>query len=153
MKRVEVRLNLDAVAPLLDVMKDAGDELGARLASPAEVPAADDELAEPWRAELLAGQTSDLGVLLGLFGADFFAHGVIALDAANAEAVLRASAALRLRLRETRLRGLEDESLEAGEIDVDELPEAQRRAFAAYIFLATLQEVVIQHLDPTAQES
>jgi hypothetical protein len=152
MKRVEVRLNLDAVAPLLDVMKDAADELGPRLAADVRLPEADAELAEPWRGELLAGQNADVGTLLGLFGPDFFAEGVIALDAANAEAVLRASAALRLRLREAHLRGMEDESLEAGEVDVDELPEAQRLAFAAYIFLATLQEVVIQHLDPTAQD-
>lgn len=152
MKRVEVRLNLDAVAPLLDVMKDAADELGPVLAADARLPDADAELSDQWRDELLAGQTSDVGTLLALFGPDFFAEGVIALDAANAEAVLRASAALRLRLRDAHLRGLEDEHLEAGEVDVDEMPEPQRRAFAAYIFLATLQEVVIQHLDPTAQE-
>lgn len=152
MKRVEVRLNLEAVAPLLDAMKGAADTLGVRLAFAASVPEADADFAEQWRGELLAGQNEDVAALLGLFGDDFFADGTIGLDATNAEAVLRACAALRLTLRDSHLQGLEEDLLEAGEVDMDRLPEPQRRVFAAYIFLATLQEVVIQHLDPTAQD-
>ncbi|MBA3850428.1 MAG: hypothetical protein C0502_10620 [Opitutus sp.] len=152
MKRVEVKLNLDAVAPLLDVIKSAADRLGPRLAVAPQVPEHDAEFAEAWKRELLAAQQSDVGMLLGLFGADFFASGVIGLDPTNSEAILRASAAIRLELRERHLKDLEDESLESGEIDVEALPEATQRAFAAYVFLATLQEVIVQHLDPTVME-
>lgn len=152
MKRVEIKLNLDAVAPLLDAIKAAADELTPVLAIDAQVPEADEELAEAWRQELLQGQSGDLGVLLGLFNSDFFGTGVIVLDPDNAEPILRASAAVRLKLRQLHLEGLEDESLESGEIDLDALPEAQQRAFAAYVFLATLQEVIVQHLDPTVLE-
>lgn len=153
MKRVEVKLNLDAVAPLLDVIKATADELEPRLAVEPQVPVAEDEdFAADWRRELLAGQKSDLDVLLGLFDSDFFASGVIALDEVNCESILRSSAAVRLRLRERHLAQLEDERLEAGEIDLESLPDAVQRAFAAYVFLATLQEVIVHHLDPTAAE-
>jgi hypothetical protein len=38
MKRVEVKLNLEAVAPLLDVIKDAADDLRPALAVDPQVP-------------------------------------------------------------------------------------------------------------------
>lgn len=152
MKRVEVKLNLDAVAPLLDMMKSVADDLETRPAVEQQTPETDEEFAAEWRRELLEGQTTDLGVLLGMFGSDFFATGVIALDPVNAEPILRASAAIRLKLRERHLAALEDETLESGEIDLEAQPEPVQRAFAAYVFLATLQEVIVQHLDPTVME-
>lgn len=152
MKRVEVRLNLEAVAPLLDVIKSAADDLGPMLAVRQQVPDAEKDFAEGWNRELLHGQNSDLGALLGLFGTEFFATGVIALDPTNAETVLRASAAVRLRLRERHLRSLDDESLESSEVALEDLTDEQRKALAAYVFLATLQELIIQHLDPTVME-
>lgn len=150
MKRVEVKLNLDAVAPLLDVMKATADQLEPTLAIDPQVP--DAEFTDSWKKELLAGQASDLAVLLGLFDSGFFATGVIALDPDNAEQILRACAAIRLKLRDNFFKDLEEEHLEAGDIDVDDFAEPLRRAFAAYVFLATLQEVIVQHLDPTVME-
>lgn len=150
MKRVEVKLNLDAVAPLLDVMKATADQLEPMLAIDPQVP--DEEFTDTWKQELLAGQSSDLAVLLGLFDSEFFATGVIALDPSNAEPILRACAAIRLKLRDEFFKDLEEEHLEAGDIDVDDFAEPLRRAFAAYVFLATLQEVIVQHLDPTVME-
>lgn len=152
MKRVEIKLNLDAVAPLLDAVKSAADTLEPRLAVEPQVPEHEPDFAASWRDELLGGQRSDLAVLLGLFGSEFFATGIIVLDEQNGEPVLRACAAVRLRLRELHLRGLDDGSPESGEVELEELPEAQSRAFAAYVFLATLQEVIIQHLDPTEMD-
>lgn len=152
MKRVEVKLNLDAVAPLLDVIKATADELGSRLAIDARVPEHDAEFADGWKRELLQGQGGDIDVLLAMFDRDFFITGVIAFDPTNCEPILRACSALRLRLREAHLQPLGDENLESGEVPFDEMPEPQRRAFAAYVFLATLQEVLVQHLDPTILE-
>ncbi len=152
MKRVEVRLNLEAVAPLLDVIKSAADDLRPMLAQRQEVPDADKDFTDGWTKELLHGQNSDVGVMLALFGSEFFATGVIALDPTNAGTILRACSAIRLRLRERHLRVLGDDALESGEVTLDDLSEEQRRAFAAYLFLATLQELIIQHLDPTVME-
>ncbi len=152
MKRVEVRLNLEAVAPLLDAIKSAADDLEPMLAQRQEVPDEDKEFTDGWTKELLQSQNSDVGVMLALFGSEFFATGVIALDPTNAETILRACSAIRLRLRERHLRVLGDDALESGEVTLDDLSEEQRRAFAAYLFLATLQELIIQHLDPTVME-
>ena len=152
MKRVEVKLNLEAVAPLLDVIKAAADDLRPMLAVDPHLPANDAEFAAEWTRELLAAQNSDIGFFLALFNAEFFADGVIALDAPNSEPILRACSAVRLRLREKYLLPLGDEALETGDVPPERMTADQRRAFAAYVFLATLQELIVQHLDPTALE-
>lgn len=152
MKRVEVKLNLEAVAPLLDVIKDAADDLGPAHAAVPRVPDDDADFSDAWKRELLEGQNSDLAVFLSLFGSEFFASGMVPLDANNREAILRACSAVRLRLREKHLKALGDEALESGEVPLADLPEIQHKAFAAYVFLATLQELIVQHLDPTGLE-
>ena len=149
MKQVEVRLNLDAVAPLLDVIKAAIDGLRGGLAVDQQLPAQDADLASHWHDGLRQSQGDDLDRLLALFDRDFFLTGQVVFDEENCEPILRACAAVRLRLRATHLQTLGDESLESGEVPLDDLPEAQRRIFATYVFLATLQELIIQHLDPT----
>lgn len=152
MKRVEVRLNLEVVAPLLDVIKAAADDLKPDLAVTVPVPDVDADFADSWKRELLQGRSGDLGVFLALFGSEFFANGVIALDPTNCEAVLRACSAVRLRLKEKYLKALSDDALESGDVPLPQLTEDGRKAFASYVFLATLQELIIQHLDPTVLE-
>ena len=152
MKRVEVKLNLEAVAPLLDAIKDAADDLRPELAVASPAPDAEHEFATGWRHELLEGQNSDIAVFLALFGSEFFTTGVVPLDPTNSEAILRSCSAVRLRLREKHLKPLGDEALESGDVPLDDMPDTQRKAFAAYVFLATLQELIVQHLDPTAMD-
>ncbi len=147
MKRIEVKLSLEVVAPLLDVIRGAAETLADRPAAVHALDEIDPALREEWREELLAGQKSDLDQLLALFGAEFFEEGVIFLDEENAEALVRACAAVRLRLRLNELEPISDETLEAGEVEIENLPETLQKAFMSYVFLATLQELIIQHLD------
>lgn len=86
-------------------------------------------------------------MLLGLFDDEFFSEGVVAFDEGNAEVIVRACAAVRLRLREIYLKPLGDEALEGGDLDLNTLDEPLRKAFMCYLFLATIQELIIQHLD------
>jgi hypothetical protein len=154
MKRIEVRLSLSVVAPLLDVIKSLGDDLRSRPAvGPEALPQSDPELKESWTASLLETQQADLAVMLALFGEEFFSEGVVYFDASNGEAIARACSAVRLRLRERELTGLGDEALEAGEVEMDALAEPVRKAFMCYLFLATIQELIIQHLDESIIES
>lgn len=147
MKRIEVKLSLPVVAPLLDVIRELGDDLKRLPATASAVSQVDPELAPTWSEELVASQAEDMKVLLSLFGEEFFSEGIVCFDPGNAEAIARACSAVRLRLRERYLKGLGDEALEAGEVELQSLAEPVRKAFMCYLFLATIQELIIQHLD------
>jgi hypothetical protein len=43
--------------------------------------------------------------------------------------------------------------LESGDVTLADLAEPLRRAFMCYLFLATIQELIIQHLDSSIIES
>lgn len=147
MKRIEVRLSLEIVAPLLDVIKSVADALHEKLAAPLDIGEVDADMREFWRDELIGAQNVDIAKLMALFDKEFFANGVVGFDADNAEPVVRACAALRLRMREENLKSLPDELLETGDVEVEDMPQPVRKSFMGYLFLATLQELIIQHLD------
>ncbi len=147
MKRIEVKLSLPVVAPLLDVIKSAADGLSRNLAVTPAIIEEDAEFRGVWTDELLQGQNADVRTLLALFNDEFFSDGVVAFDEDNAEAIVRACAAVRLRLRSQYLTSLTEEILESGELELSQLEEPVRKAFMCYLFLATVQELIIQHLD------
>lgn len=153
MKRVEVKLSLPVVAPLLDVVKSAADSLQADLAAPLAMKDIEGEFRDSWTGELLATQNQEVHALLALFDRDFFTSGVIGFDEENAEAIVRACSAIRLRLRARFLAGLEDDKLEGGDVELADLDEPVRKAFMCYLFLATIQELIIQHLDSSILDS
>ena len=147
MKRIEVKLALPVVAPLLDVIKELADNLRKNLAAPLALEDLGADFHASWVDELLATQNDEVRTLLALFDDNFFAEGVVAFDESNAEVIVRASAAVRLRLREKYLKPLGDELLETGDVVLNTLDEPLRKAFMCYLFLATIQELIIQHLD------
>src|SRR5437868_13433642 len=112
MKRIEVKLALPVVAPLLDVIKELADGLRKNLASPLGLTDLDPDFHDAWVGELLSAQNDDVHTLLALFDDEFFTEGVVAFDEENAEAIVRACAAVRLRLRERHLHKVGDETLE-----------------------------------------
>lgn len=147
MKRVEVKLDLTNVAPLLDVLKSASDALRDRLALPLNLPVLDPESIEQWKVDLVASQNEDIDVLLKLFNRDFFTEETVAFDEANADAVVRACSALKLYLYYQYLSDLDDEDFESDAISYDLLTEAQQKPFLAFMFLDTLQKVIMRHLN------
>ena len=153
MKRIEVKLALPVVAPLLDVIRELASGLRGELAAPLGPSDLDAEFVAAWTSELLEAQTADVAALLAMFNEEFFAEGVIAFDEDNAEQIVRATAAVRLRLRELHLKTLGDEMLESGNVELERLDDPVRKAFMCYLFLATIQELIIQHLDSSILES
>ena len=147
MKRIEVKLALPVVAPLLAVIKMLGDSLRSNLAAPIALVDLDAEFRSAWVDELLLAQNGEITTLLALFDDDFFSEGIVAFDESNAEPIVRACAAVRLHLRERYLKPLGDEMLESGDVELTNLDEPLRKAFMCYLFLATIQELIIQHLD------
>jgi hypothetical protein len=152
MKRIEVRLSLPVVAPLLDAIKEVSVALQEKLAAPLDIGEVDADMRDFWRDELVVSQNDDIAKLLALFDKEFFANGAIAFDASNAEPVVRACAAVRLRLREENLKSISDETLESGEVEFEQLAEPLRKYFMCYLFLATVQELIIHHLDTLASD-
>ncbi|WP_068710969.1 hypothetical protein [Cephaloticoccus capnophilus] len=151
MRVIEVRLSLEVVVPLLEVVTEAAELLCEEPSSAVHLASLPDDLREVWRADLVGSQKSDIHQLLGLFGEKFFEEGLVYLDEQNAEPVLRACAAVRLQLHRRQLHGLSEDELESGEIEVANLTEPLRRAFVAYLFLATLQELILSHLNPIGE--
>ena len=149
-KRVEMKLNLQVVAPLLDVIKAVAGSLKSHLAvtAPTAEDAGDEEMAALWRDSLLETQNAGVDALLALFDGGFFKTGAITLDAGNGAQIVRACAAVRLGVRGKFLKMFSDESLEQGIGDVDfkKYPDDIRRAMMCYMFLATIQEVIIANL-------
>lgn len=154
MKRVEVRLSITAVAPLLDLIKSVADDLRVNLAVPLALSDSDAELATVWKEDLLESQRDDCDRLFSLFDQEFFSEGVVAFDRDNAEPVLRACAALRLRFRQTHLAKVPDETLEALEAStsMSDLDETIQKAFACFLFLDELQKIILKYLDPMAED-
>jgi hypothetical protein len=148
-RRVEVKLSLPVVAPLLDVIRELSSELEKTLAAPQALHDLDQDFRGAWIGDLLDSQNGDLRALLSLFDGEFFTEGVVAFDETNAEPIVRACTAFRLHLRERRLKALSDEALETGDVEMAGLDEPVRKAFMCYLFLATVQELIIQHLDST----
>lgn len=147
MKRIEVKLALPIVAPLLDVIRELSENLRKNLAAPLGLKDLDPEFRAAWKDELLNAQNQEVRALLALFDDEFFRDGVVAFDEGNAETIVRACAAVRIRLREEYLKPLGDEVLESGDVDLNALDEPLRKAFMCYLFLATIQELIIRHLD------
>lgn len=152
MKQVEIRLNITAVAPLLDVIKLAADDLRATLAIRATFPEEDAEFNDTWTQELMAAQNSDVRELLGLFDSEFFSEGAIAIDSDNCESLLRACTALRIRILMRWLQEVPADILEDEDAPVSVIPIEIRLPFAAYTFLDQIQKIILEHLNPAAAE-
>lgn len=152
MKQVEIRLNISAVAPLLDIIKAAADDLRDTLAVKATFPEHDAEFNETWTQDLMAGQNSDVRELLGLFDSEFFTDGAISIDSGNCDSLLRACSALRIRILTRWLAGISAEILEDEDAPVELIPQDLRLPFAAYTFLDQIQKIILEHLSPAGTE-
>lgn len=152
MKQVEIKLNIDAVAPLLDVIKLAADDLRSSLAIRATFPEDDAEFNETWTQDLMAGQNSDVRELLGLFDSDFFSDGAIAIDSNNCDSLLRGCAALRIRILMRWLQKVPADIIEDEDAPISAIPVEIRLPFAAYTFLDQIQKIILEHLSPAGTE-
>jgi hypothetical protein len=146
MKRIEVKLAVPVVAPLLDVIRALGETPSVPAPGVTVPPDADSDLRGAWIGELAAAETAEVRALLALFDEVFFREGIVAFDAENASVILRACSVLRLRLRESYLRAWGDDALESGDVEAGPFEPGGHKAMACFLFLATVQELILQHL-------
>ncbi len=153
-KRLELRLPAPLVVPMLDFLLPLAAETGtAALAFEPDLEAIEADFRDDWRADIAAHVEGDLGCFIRVFDTEEFReNGVAEFGERECEPLLRAASALRLKLRNRRLTAVADSVLEAGEIDFARLNKDERIAITAYMLLASLQEIVIRHLDPSDEE-
>jgi len=151
-KHVEIRLALPVVAPLVDFILPLLDTENCDLPARPDLGDLDLELRESWHDDLLQTHRSELQFFKDLFDESFRATGVIEFPEEACEAVVRACAGVRLKLRTEVLKSVDDEALEGGEVDLEAMPHDERMGFMAYVFLASFQEVLIRHMDPGIAE-
>ena len=150
MKRLSVKLNLTAAAPLLDIVKAAADGLCDRPAVPLCPDVIEEDLREILLEELLHGQRSDLARFLSLFDHDFFSDGTVVFHESNAEPILRACAAVRLHLWSRYLKELTPEQWNSESADPEDLDPAVKSPQLCFFFLTSLQELILAHLTGAA---
>jgi hypothetical protein len=109
----------------------------------------DPDLHYAWIGGLCDSLKQDIRQLFKLLNDSRFHEGTLVLDIPEAEAVLRASAAVRLKIQQTLLSSIPDHQLENGLISFESLPPEQQKGYACYLFLASLQAVILEALDPS----
>lgn len=151
-KRLEIKLPAEVIAPLFDVLNPLAREED-KLAIQPKLTGIDKEFREIWTDDLRAALHSDCGYFLAVFDRpEFRESGVTDFDGAQSEALIRACSALRLKLRLRKLRAITDQELEEGEVDFGKLTRPQQTAMMAYLFLGSLQEILIQQYEASLNE-
>ena len=153
-KRLELKLPAPVVVPLLELLLPMARESGdAALAFDPNLMAIEEDFRDDWRADLAGHAASDQGRFAAIFDTEAFRkNGVAEFGPEDCEPMLRAAAALRLKLRDRKLGAMADAALESGEVDFARLNKEEQTAITAYMLLASLQEIIIRHLDPGSSE-
>lgn len=120
-KHIEIRLALPVVAPLIDFILPLLDAESGDLPASPDLGDIDRELRESWHDDLLETYRSELQFFKDLFDEGFRATGVLEFPEEACEAVVRACAGVRLKLRTEVLKNVDDEALEGGEINYEQL--------------------------------
>lgn len=146
--RLEIQLARHLVVPLVEFMAPLLDPGRGDLPAAADLEGIDRDMRESWRDDLAAAHTADLAVFRDLFGEYFRETGVIEFPKASCDAIIRACSSLRLRIRSGVLAGISDEAMEEGDLDIGTMGQEAKTGFTAYVFLGSLQEILVEHLDP-----
>ena len=114
--RLEIRLPAEVVGPLVDFVLPLAGE--GELAVKPDLGTIEDDLRGPWREDLVALLRGDLERFAARFGtAEFRDTGLAQFGDEDCEPLIRACAALRLKLRDRELGAIADAKLETGEVN------------------------------------
>ena len=153
MSPIEIRLDPRLMESLLETISPTLELLDNELASAAPLPEDDELLEDFWKSDLLRSQREELTVVARLFDEEFMSTGRAVIAPEDMDKVIRACSAIRLKLRESKLKALGDEQLERGELDDVEWTEDLQISYAAYSLFASLQELIVSEIsDPEGFE-
>ncbi len=147
MVTINLRINPAILAGLLDLVSAAVESVLKRGTRHFDVSGGDEDLREALEAEARQQLQEDCRRLIDLMQVNEFGDEAIEIAEHDAESILRAASAIRLRLRETALRAVPDVTLESGEVNMVAMPMDERQAYVCYSFLAQLQSQIVYLLD------
>lgn len=151
---VNLSLFLDShlIVAMLELVKAATESLNGHLAVEPQMPEDDEDLQMAWQADLIEALHYDIDYLLLVLRDHDFGKGELIMEEGVAESVVRACSAIRLKLRESALLKLTDDQLENAEVDILSLPTDMQQCYACYLFLTSLQSLILIELDPSCEE-
>ena len=152
MIKIDLRLEPGFLAAMFKQVKLAADSFSGSLIVDSGLSNEDEELKSAWEASLLEKLKSDCDYLLSLLQHSHFGDCELNIDLDVAESVLRAASAVRLKMAQTVLASFPHDELEDGTIEVLSLPSDQLICYSAYRFLAYLQGLIIDEIDPSFEE-
>lgn len=106
----------------------------------------DEDFVEAWESGLKEEFLHDRKVLARLLRNPKFKHGYVEVQEKEVDELLRSLTEIRLTLREDALRGVTDEQLEQGEVDLKEEKSTVRIGYFAYLVMAEIQERLISEI-------
>ena len=128
-ERIVIKFHLPFVLPLLDIIR---------------AQAATFEDASRYKSVQAPASVTEVRNLLAMFRPNFSTSGEVVVDESQRLPIVRACSVLRLQLRHSFLAALSDTTLESG---LDEVYTGEERnAVMCYLFLATIQDMLLQHL-------
>lgn len=130
----------------VDQIRHISESLKEELAIEIQFSDNDQELSSSWENSLIENLQVDCHNLLLLLENKSFGQKSIYLDIELSECVLRACSAIRHKLRSTFLAEISDADIELCELNLTQLPSKTRKPYACYVFLAYLQESIIQSM-------
>ncbi len=152
MIKIDLCLEPSLVYAMRELVQDVRRDLGQNLAIDTALPEDDPDLVEAWKSELTETLREDCDFLLSTIQRKDFGQGELQLEETTAEGLIRACSAIRLKIRETLLREITDESLENGEFALPDLSFDQQRGYLCYLFLAGLQSEILLEMDPSCED-
>lgn len=152
MKQIEIRLDPALVETLLDAIRPVLTQLESELATPAEFPDDDELMEDFWKSDLLNSQRAELEVIRNIFDDEFLLSGRALIGSDEMDLVIRACAAIRLKIRDSMLGEVSDEQLEEGNLEGVEWNDTLQMGYAAYALFASLQELIISQFSGSGPE-
>lgn len=145
---IEIKLVVKIVLPFLPSLRELVDGLDQTRTVLAGDLTLNDRATVWQQGQSTQATLADARALLALFHPGFENSGKIVASSDDAHSVLRACAWLRLKLRAGTLSAISDDALNQENAYLTATAEPERLAVYSYLFLATLQEILLHHFVP-----